>query len=135
MRRRLVEILVVVKTELRQVAFEDEERVNRVEHAGARRQRRFLPVAVQKLQAEGVKRADPNLRRGLRRKSFDALTHLLPGFIGESKGDDLLRRDTFIEQMKNAPDERARLTGAGACGDKQRRMRAVCRRSLALVER
>src|SRR2546421_8746101 len=116
MRRRLVEILVIIKPELRQVAFEDEERVNRVEHTRARWQCSFLPVAAQKLKAEGVKRADPNLRRGIGCKSFDALSHLLPGFIRESQGDDLIRCNTVIEQMKDAPDECARLTDSRAGG-------------------
>src|SRR5947209_2627859 len=125
----------MIKAELRQVAFEDKERVNRVEHTRARWQCGVLPVAAQKLQAEGVKRADPNLRRGIRRKSFDALSHLLPGFIRESQGGDLIRCNTVIEQMKDAPDERARLTGSWAGGDKQRRMCAVCRRALAFIKR
>src|ERR1041384_1255785 len=134
MRRRLVKILIVVKTELRQVAFEDEERVNRVEHTRARWQCCFLPVAAQQLKAEGVKRADPNLRRGVGCKSFDVLPHLLSSFIRESQGDDLVGGNVLIEQMKNTPYERARLTGSGASGDKQRRMCAVCRRLLAFIK-
>src|SRR5438105_401542 len=49
MRRRLEEILVMFKTELRQVALEDKERVNWVEHTRTRWQRCLLPVAAQKL--------------------------------------------------------------------------------------
>ena len=82
-----------------------------------------------------MKRSRPNLRHGVGRESCDALAHLLTGFIREGKCDDLFRRDAFIEQMKNAPDERARLAGSGAGGDEQGRMHAVRRRPLAFVKR
>src|SRR5437763_16438800 len=135
MRRRLVEILIVIKPELLQVAFEDKERVNRVKHARTRWQRGFLPVAAQKLKAESMKRADPNLRRGIGRKSFDALPHLLPSFIREGQGDNLVGANILFEQMKNTPYQSARLTGSGSSGNKQRRMCAMCRRALAFIKR
>src|SRR5256885_567797 len=125
----------MVKPQLRQVAFKDEESVNWVKYTRPRRQRCFLPVTAQKFKAEGVKRADPNLRRGIGRKSFDALPHLLPSFIREGQGDNPVGANILFEQMKNTPDESARLTGSGSGGNKQRRVCAVCRRALAFIKR
>ena len=132
--RRLVEVAVVIERQGGQVAFQDEEGVDRVDDRRPRGQPDARTMLAEQLQAIGVERADPDAR-GLRRcDQRDALAHLLRRLIGEGQGQDRLGRGAAREQVGDARRQSAGLPGPWAGLDQHRATRGMGRLLLARIE-
>ena len=72
----------------------------------------LLAVAAQHAHAHRVKRADPQVARGVADHAFQARLHLAGGLVGEGHRQDAIREDLLLfEQIGDAVGQHARLPG------------------------
>src|SRR5205823_5023922 len=99
-----------------------------------REPRRFTELT-QEAMSYGMERASLHSGAGGAHEPFGAREHLARGATGEREKEDSLGRDAALDEIGDAMDQGARLSGARAGDDEQRRVAECDGARLIRVER